>query len=87
MLVESDTHDVRLSTRLVWGAVDWIARCKRWEVESDLTPDWGEHGVVLSEDEWRRTGSSVDAEEGRVWAVRTLERNWARFMGLIQPYE
>ncbi|KAK1923853.1 hypothetical protein DB88DRAFT_439198 [Papiliotrema laurentii] len=87
MLVESDTHDVRLSTRLVWGAVDWIARCKRWEVESDLTPDWGEDGVVLSEDEWWRTGSSVDAEEGRVWAVRTLERNWARFMGLIQPYE
>ena len=29
-------------------------------------------------------GRPVEVQRG---VVRTLERNWARFMGLIEPYE
>ena len=70
ILVESDSADVKLSTQLVWAATEWIARCKGWKLESDDAPDW-----------------SFSLEAGQealseVWAVRTLERNWARFMRL-----
>lgn len=112
MLVESDTHDVTRCTRLVWGATEWIARVKGWELESDTTENWSAESLVQSEEEWVRrnsrrakrdgavNGEDRRAQEGdvaktmdlneeaeKVWAVKTLERNWARFMGLIEPYE
>lgn len=55
--------------------------------------------MVQSEEEWlvrqqraKTLKSAKDANEaggrmGEVWTVRTLERNWVRFMGLIEPYE
>ena len=99
MLVESDTHDVTRSTRLVWGATEWIARVKGWELESEHTGDWTAESLIESEEEWVRrydrkakangaTEGEMSGEESEpVWTVKTLERNWARFMGLIEPYE
>lgn len=69
ILVESDSHDVRLGAKLVWGAVEWIGRCKGWTVE-------GLHGEPV--DEWHMTDDEESAGEMRT--VRILERNWARFM-------
>ena len=80
MLVESDTHDVRQSAKLVWGAVEWIGRCKGWAVEglggSDVEP-------------WKMTEEgdakihTVDRKQEEIQTVRILERNWERFMRLI----
>lgn len=33
LLVESDIDDVQYATRLVWGAVEWVARVKGWRLE------------------------------------------------------
>jgi hypothetical protein len=81
ILVESDSHDVRLTTKLVWAAAKWIAGCRGWKVEDgdtkwDLT-DGGDE-VVGFDGEVR-----LDGEGEEVWVVKTLERNWARFLGLV----
>jgi len=55
----------------VWAATNWIARCRGWQVE-DGDEEWDAAGVE------RHT-----KDDGKVWAVRTLERNMARFLGLV----
>lgn len=70
ILVESDTSDVRLSTQLVWGAVEWIGRCKGWQVE-------GLNGEDA--EPWCLNEKGED-EKGVNRTVRILERNWMRFM-------
>jgi Tat protein secretion system quality control protein TatD with DNase activity len=71
LLVESDTHDVRRTAQLVWAATEWIARCRGWQVE-DGDEEWDDAGV-----------ETHTKDEGNVWVVRTLERNTARFLGLV----
>lgn len=99
MLVESDSHDVRLSGRLVWGAAEWIARCKGWKLEGvdgKEVEEWEmdeedeeEEGREKAEGRRRRAGGGRGEGKGggdgekEVWTVRTLERNWARFMRLV----
>ena len=78
-MVESDSHDVRLSTKLVWGAVEWIARCKGWSVEGldelEHVKDWRLEDLIDDE---------IVPQKGRIdkGAVRILESNWIRFMKL-----
>lgn len=48
-----------------------MARCRGWELEGEGTDDWA--GVDRGE----------DGDEGKVWTVRTFEKNWARFMRFI----
>ena len=79
MLVESDSHDIKQMTRLVWGAVEWIARCKGWQLEGDDTEDWG---MQEEEEYYGKDGRVREAFGGEIWTVKTLERNWARFMRL-----
>ena len=76
LLVESDTHDVRRTAQLVWAATKWIAGCRGWQVENG-DEEWDATGVDSVREE---TGTKAERE---VWAVRTLERNTARFLGLI----
>lgn len=82
MLVESDSGDVRISSRLVWAATRWIAGCKGWSVAGD-DEEWN---LEYASDEEvgadGRVRPAGDQTEG-VEAVRTLERNWGRFMGLL----
>lgn len=79
VLVESDTHDLRRCTSLVWGAVLWIAQVRGWKVE-----DGREEWEMEEEDElFDDKGRLREPRPDEVWAVRTLERNWARFMGII----
>ena len=80
ILVESDGPDVRDMTRLVWAATLWVAACRGWQVEDEHTPEWE---LEEEEDEYDASGRIRSIPENEVWAVRTLERNWARFMGLI----
>ncbi|OCF61665.1 hypothetical protein L486_01323 [Kwoniella mangroviensis CBS 10435] len=94
LLVESDSHDVRLSDRLVWAATEWIARCKKWKLEGrDRHPDdddgeqvkeWDlqDGGDEEEEDQFDEKGrlKKVKEAEQDTWTVRTLERNWRRFM-------
>lgn len=80
LLVESDSHDARLMTRLVWAGVEWIARARGWRLEC------GEEEWEMLEEEEEQVGAdgrAVIVPEGEVWAVRQLERNWARFMRLV----
>lgn len=94
MLVESDTHDVRQTTRLVYAACEWIARCKGWRLEGkdgESVEEWDPPRLAKEEDDY-----TVDAKgrvfldgdqpgEGgheEVWTVKLIERNWARFMRL-----
>lgn len=81
ILVESDSHDVRLTTKLVWAATRWIAGCRGWKIED------GFHEWTLKDGEDEQVGSdgqvSLDGEGKEVWVARTLERNWARFLGLV----
>ncbi|WRT69383.1 uncharacterized protein IL334_006367 [Kwoniella shivajii] len=102
LLVESDSHDVRLSDRLVWSAAEWVSRCKGWKLEGrDTNPSDNDtsDGNIHTQNrvaEWtlcRGNDDSAEEEEEvdehgdivqkDVWTVRTLERNWARFMGLV----
>jgi hypothetical protein len=75
-----------MSTRYVWAAVLWIGRLKGWEVE-DGSEEWV---FDVREVEGRRdTRGKVAVDKGvesggKIWTVRTLERNWARFMRLDQ---
>jgi Tat protein secretion system quality control protein TatD with DNase activity len=78
LLVESDTHDARLATRLVWGACEWMARCRGWKLEgrdTDGEQEW-EMGEE-EEEEWE------EKEQEQRWLIRTVERNWARFMRIV----
>ena len=75
LLVESDTHDVRRTAQLVWAATNWIAACRGWQVE-DGNEEWDAAVDSVGEE----TGTK---DESEVWAVRTLERNMARFLGLV----
>ncbi|CAK9785887.1 Metallo-dependent hydrolase [Cutaneotrichosporon oleaginosum] len=78
ILVESDTHDLTRCAELVWGAVLWIAECRGWRVEGD--EDW----EMAEEDElFDERGRMRQPRPDEVWTVRTLERNWARFMGIV----
>ncbi|WVQ79538.1 hypothetical protein IAT38_001637 [Cryptococcus sp. DSM 104549] len=85
LLVESDSHDVRLSAQLVWAAVEWIGRVREWKVEGiDDGPEEGEEewdGTESEDEEYDAKGRLV---EQTAWTVRQLERNWARFMKVGQ---
>ncbi|OWZ42807.1 hypothetical protein C351_03017 [Cryptococcus neoformans c8] len=92
MLVESDSHDARLSTRYVWAATEWVGRLKGWKVEGldrDRDQDQDYPGVeedweLESEEEaYDHRGKPIDPAPEETWTVRTLERNWARFMRLL----
>jgi len=76
LLVESDTHDVKRTAQLVWAATRWIAACRGWQVE-DGDAEWDATDVDGDR------GEKGTKDEGEVWAVRTFERNMARFLGLI----
>jgi hypothetical protein len=80
MLVESDSHDVRMMSRWVWGAVEWMATIKGWRVEGrdGHHEDW----VLGLGDEPEKVGKDGRPVQGEIWAVQTLERNWARFAHL-----
>ena len=77
MLVESDSHDVRLSATLVWGAVEWIGRCRGWKVEGLDGEEVQPWNICDGDRESERD------EEGELGIVGILELNWARFMRLI----
>ena len=68
LLVESDSHDARLTTRLVWGACVWIAKCKEWQ---------------LDKGELDRGRVTENGDVDKLETVRQLEANWARFMRLV----
>lgn len=77
ILVESDAFAVGDMTRMVWAATVWIADCRGWQVE-DGSDEWE---LEEEEEYYDARGRLQLAPEEEVWAVRTLERNWARFMG------
>lgn len=93
MLIESDTHDATLNTRYVWAATEWVGRLKGWKVEGlhrnqtgdvkeeeEAEEDW----ELESEEEfYDHRGKPIDPAPEDTWTVRTLERNWARFMRLL----
>ncbi|EAL20647.1 hypothetical protein CNBE0130 [Cryptococcus deneoformans B-3501A] len=88
MLVESDSHDARLSTRYVWAATEWVGRLKGWKVEgldrNQDCPRVEEDWELESEEEaYDHRGKPIDPAPEETWTVRTLERNWARFMRLL----
>lgn len=81
ILVESDAPVVDELTGCVWAATLWIAQCRGWKVESEETCEWEMH----DEDEvFDKRGRLVVPPESEVWAVQTLERNWARYMGMLE---
>ncbi|WWC73400.1 uncharacterized protein I206_107367 [Kwoniella pini CBS 10737] len=93
MLIESDSHDVTLSDRLVWAATEWISRCKGWKLESrDEHPfdiagkveDWNLYDDGMEEEEIDHKGDIIDKKDDDIWTVRKLERNWMRFIKLIE---
>ena len=79
ILVASDSHDIQQMTRLLWGAAEWVARCRGWKLET------GEHWEMERDEEERYgpDGRQVACTEAETWTVRTLERNWARFMRIV----
>lgn len=81
LLVESDAPDVRAVTHLVWAAAAWIAECRGWRLEGAETAEW-EPGVEDEDEVFDEKGRVRALREDEVWAVRMLERNWARFMGM-----
>ncbi|WVR08340.1 hypothetical protein IAU60_005393 [Kwoniella sp. DSM 27419] len=85
LLVESDSHDVRLSDRLVWAATEWISRCKGWPLEGPRAQPWTlEDDLAAHQDVVDAKGRLRDPPAHETWTVRTVERNWARFMRLIE---
>lgn len=76
MLVESDTSEVTDTTRLVWAATVWIARCKGWRLETDTVGQDDDDDEVFDE-----KGHVRELRDDEVWTVQTLERNWDRFIG------
>jgi Tat protein secretion system quality control protein TatD with DNase activity len=93
LLVESDTHDARLATRLVWGACEWMARCRGWRLEG-LNGRQGdaerqaERVVEAEVAEWELGEEEEEEWEGKEqeqrWLIKTVERNWARFMRIVE---
>lgn len=90
MLIESDTHDATLNTRYLWAATEWVGRLKGWKVEGlhqNQHRDEKEEGdwELESEEEevYDHRGKPIDPAPEDIWTVRTLERNWARFMRLL----
>ena len=101
ILIESDSHDIRQMTRLLWGAAEWMARCKGWKLEgrasvaggkgdgdADAGQADGKEGkdweMCREEEEvFGPNGREVKIPDAEVWTVRTLKRNWARFMRLV----
>jgi hypothetical protein len=77
MLVESDSHDVRMMTKWVWGAVEWIAAIKGWKVEGR---DGRHEEWEMGEEEELKVDKKGKYIEEDVWAVRKLETNWKTFM-------
>ncbi|KAK4689311.1 hypothetical protein P7C73_g773, partial [Tremellales sp. Uapishka_1] len=82
LLVESDSDDVRVSSRLVWAAASWIADIKGWKLEDDTTEKWAE--VDSERDEFDKKGRLRSVPDVERWTVRTSEQNWKRFMRLEQ---
>lgn len=101
ILIESDSHDIRQMTRLLWGAAEWVARCKGWKLEGRASAANGEGNGAADagqadgkegedwemcreeEEVYGPDGREVKIPDADVWTVRTLERNWARFMRLV----
>jgi hypothetical protein len=70
---------------LVWAATEWIAGCKGWKIETGNNGDWDLTDPDLDDEDVGADGRvkvAKDRMDG-VEVVRTLERNWARFMGLL----
>jgi hypothetical protein len=71
-----------MCAKYVWAVVLWIAKLRGWQVESG-DEDWA-FGEGLQNGA-KSNGSAHDVgveNDGKIWAVRTLERNWVRFMKL-----
>ncbi|EIW72316.1 hypothetical protein TREMEDRAFT_66816 [Tremella mesenterica DSM 1558] len=79
LLVESDSHDVRLSGRLVWAACVWIASCRSWRLEGSTSPTTG----VRGRDE--TTGSYVFSQSELQSAVKKGADDWT--VDPTTPYE
>lgn len=91
MLIESDTHDATLNTRYLWAATEWVGRLKGWKIEGlhhnhnqhqEEDEDW-ELESEEEEEVYDHRGKPIDPAPHEIWTVRTLERNWARFMRLL----
>lgn len=85
--MESDSHDVRQMAKWVWGAVEWISNVKGWKIEGrdgkgEEWISWGKGDEDEEEEMFGKNGKVIENRE--VWAVRTLEKNWARFMHLTE---
>jgi hypothetical protein len=61
---------------------DWIARCKEWRLEG-VDGEKSEWEWEMQRDEEESVGESGEEKATERWVVRTLERNWARFMRII----
>ncbi|KGB78151.2 hypothetical protein CNBG_4238 [Cryptococcus deuterogattii R265] len=94
MLIESDTHNATLNTRYLWAATEWVGRLKGWKVEGlHQHQNQHQHGDEKEEGDWEleseeeevydHRGKPIDPAPEDIWTVRTLERNWARFMRLL----
>ena len=66
----------------MWVAARWIAGCKGWKLE-DGSEDWSLSPSGEIDDTSGADGRVRSSKPEDVWTVRTLERNWARFMGII----
>jgi len=56
LLVESDTHLIQDTTKRVWAATVWIAKCRGWEIEQ-READFEREGLGVVrrlEDNWQR---------------------------------
>lgn len=73
---------MRLTSKLVWAATNWIARCRGWKVE-DGDEEWVLDVEDVGTDDERGENSKTAKSEEEVWVVRTLERNMATFLGLV----
>ncbi|KAH8083077.1 hypothetical protein HD553DRAFT_53516 [Filobasidium floriforme] len=56
LLVESDTHLIQDTTKRVWAATVWIAKCRGWKIERTKDDLQGEDSGVVSrlESNWNR---------------------------------
>ncbi|RXK38871.1 hypothetical protein M231_03820 [Tremella mesenterica] len=79
LLVESDSHDVRLSGQLVWAACVWIASCRSWRLEGSTPPTTGVRGKE------QNTGSKWGSETGK--ESENKERENDRTVDPTEPYE
>jgi Tat protein secretion system quality control protein TatD with DNase activity len=80
ILVESDSHDIKQMTRLLWGAAEWVSRVRGWKLENG-SEEWEMEREQV--DVYGPDGREQEVPDEEVWTVRTLEGNWARFMRLV----